>query len=148
MGRSLLAVVVAVGTIVSVAQAAPEAIRYESVPAAEYPFPLPKDATRQNSDPKTTKQPSKEPDDVPTKQPSKGDKTGASRIQIYDVPRPRAAVVTEVRAALKKDGWEITKDEPSPSGNAVRLTIKRSGKIWKASFTGDDKRAVIILTVP
>ncbi len=137
MGRSLLAVVVAVGTIVSVAEAAPEVVPYESVPAAESPFPLPKDATRQQSDSKSTKQP-----------PSKGDKSGASRIQIYDVPRARAEVVTEVRAALKKDGWEITKDEPSPSGNAVRLTIKRSGKVWKASFTGDDKRAVIILTVP
>jgi hypothetical protein len=140
MRRSLLAVVVAVGTIVSVAEGAPEVVPYESVPAAEYPFPLPKDATRQTSENK--KQPTKEP------APSKGDKSGASRIQIYDVPRARAEVVTEVRAALKKDGWEITKDEPSPSGNAVRLTIKRSGKVWKASFTGDDKRAVIILTVP
>ena len=142
MRRSLLALVVAVGTIVSVAQAAPEVDPYETVPAAEVAFPLPKDATRQNSEGKTTKPPSKEPS------PGKGDKTGASRIQLYDVPRARAEVVTEVRAALKKDGWEITKDEPSPSGNAVRLTVKRSGKIWKASFTGDDKRAVIILTVP
>jgi len=134
MRRSLLAVVVAVGTIVSVAQAAPAADPYESVPAAEVPFPLPKDAKRQQSDSKTTKQP-------PTKEPSKGDKSGASRILIYDVPRPHADVVAEVRAAL-------TKDEPSPRGSAVRLTVKRSGKIWKASFTGDDKRAVIILTVP
>jgi hypothetical protein len=139
MRRFLVGMVVGLATIVSVAAAAPPPDPYETVPATEYPFPLPKDATPQKAaaSDKTSKKPSA---------PSK--KTAPPRITVYDVPRGRDAVVAEVRAALKKDGWEITKDEPSPSGNAVRLTVKRSGKLWKASFTGDDQRAVLILTAP
>jgi hypothetical protein len=124
MRRSLLAVVVAVATpgpIVSVAAA-------ETVVAQETAtFPLPKDAVAQRGASK------KSPD---------------TRIAIYDVARSRDAVVTEARGALKAGGWEVLKDEPSPSGNAVRLTVKKSGKTWKASFTGDDKQAVIIVTAP
>ena len=133
MRRSLLAVVVAVGVFsgpnVSVveAESRPVAVAYEG-------FPLPKDAVSQ-SDPRD-------------KAPSKTTKSSDNRINTYDVPRGRDAVVTEVRATLKTKKWEIVKDEPSPSGNAVRLIVKKNGKTWKASFTGDDTRAVIILTRP
>ncbi len=127
MRRSLLAVLVAVavpGPIVSVAAA-------ETVVAKESAtFPLPKDAVAQRGDDKPSK---KSPD---------------TRIAIYDVARGRDAVVTEVRAALQAGAWEVVTDVASPSGNAVRLTVKKGGKTWKASVTGDDKQAVIIVTAP
>lgn len=126
MRLSLLAVLVAVGVpgpFVSVAGA-------ESVVAKERAgFPLPKDAVAQRGD-RTSK------------------KTPDTRIAIYDVPRARDAVVSEVRAALKAGAWEVVKDEASPSSNAIRLTLKKSGKTWKASVTGDQKQAVIIVTAP
>ena len=75
-------------------------------------------------------------------------KGGGGRINTYSVPRGRAPVTAEVRAALKKDKWEIVADEPSPSGNATRIQAKKAGQLWKASFTGDDTRTVIILTRP
>lgn len=137
MGRSLIAVLVAVGVLggpnVSVVKA-------EVTAVADEGFPLPKDAVPQYDATSKTTKPS-----PPSKSPAKS--TG-NRIRTYDVPRSREAVVTETRTALKARKWEIVKDEPSPSGNVVRLTVKNSGKTWKASFTGDDTRAVIILTAP
>ncbi|MBA3460777.1 MAG: hypothetical protein H0T46_12490 [Deltaproteobacteria bacterium] len=75
-------------------------------------------------------------------------KGGGGRIGTYNVPRGRAVVTAEVRAALKRDRWEIVKDEPSPSGNATRIQAKKAGQLWKVSFTGDEARTVIILTRP
>lgn len=75
-------------------------------------------------------------------------KGGGGKIGTYDVPRGRDAVTAEVRASLKKDKWEIVKDEPSPSGNATRIQAKKGGQLWKVSFTGDATRTVIILTRP
>jgi hypothetical protein len=128
MRRNLLAVLVAVGVlgsgpIVSVAEAE-VAVAKESAT-----FPLPKDAIAQRGD-KTSK---KSPD---------------TRIAVYDVPRSRDAVVSEARAALATGKWVIVKDEASPSGSSVRLTIRKEGRTWKASFTGDDKQSVIIVTAP
>lgn len=93
--------------------------------AAAVVFPLPKDAKA----PEMTK-------------------GGGGKIATYNVPRGRGGVTTEVRAALKKDAWEIVKDEPSPSGNATRIQAKKAGQLYKVSFTGDDTRTVIILTRP
>ncbi len=85
------------------------------------------------------------PADAATPAPTKG---GGGKIQTYNVPRGKTAVTDETRAALKSGKWEIVKDEPSPSGNATRIQAKQAGKLWKVSFTGDDKRTVIILTSP
>jgi hypothetical protein len=85
------------------------------------------------------------PADAQAPQATKG---GGGRIRTYSVPRGKAAVTAETRAALKSGKWEIVKDEPSPSGNATRIQAKKGGKLWKVSFTGDDKQTVIILTVP
>lgn len=85
------------------------------------------------------------PADAQAPQATKG---GGGKIQTYNVPRGKAAVTDEARAALKSAKWEIVKDEPSPSGNATRIQAKKGGQLWKVSFTGDDKRTVIILTVP
>jgi hypothetical protein len=92
---------------------------------AEAKFPLPKDATGGESQP-----------------------GGAGKIQMHQVPRGRDAVITEVRALLKKDGWTIAKDEASPSGRAIRLEVKKGATLIKASFTGDATRTAIILTLP
>jgi len=116
---------VAAGPIVSVGEAAPPSPPAESMPVVQESFPLPKDAA--------------------APQAAKG---GGGRIQTFSVPRGREAVVTEVRGLLKAGRWEIMKDEPSPSGNAIRLTVKKSGRVWKASFTGDATRTVLILTAP
>jgi len=117
---------VAAGPIVSVGEAAPPSTPpAEAPPASQASFPLPKDAAA-----------------------PKAAKGGGGRIQTFSVPRGREAVVTEVRGLLQAGRWEITKDEPSPSGNAIRLTVKKSGRVWKASFTGDDQRTVLILTAP
>ncbi|CAN5710992.1 hypothetical protein BH11MYX3_BH11MYX3_20240 [soil metagenome] len=75
-------------------------------------------------------------------------KGGGGRIKTYQVPRGRAVVTDEVRAALKKASWQVLKDEPSPSGNATRIQAKKAGKLYKVSFTGDDTRTAIILTEP
>jgi|SRR4051812_21537761 hypothetical protein len=85
------------------------------------------------------------PKDAKAPQTQKG---GMGKIQTYDVPRGRGPVTDELRAALKTGGWEIVKDEPSPSGNATRIQAKSGGKLWKVSVTGDTTRSVIILTVP
>lgn len=87
-------------------------------------FPLPKDATVSKAMP------------------------GGGKIQAYEVPRGRDAVVTEVKALLAKGGFTITKDDKSPSGRAVRLEVTKGDKLYKVSFTGDDTRAAIILTNP
>jgi len=132
MRRSQLVVMVAAfvlaGPIVSVGGAAPPSppLPAEAAPVSQETFPLPKGAAA----------------------PKPVSKGSGGRIRTYDVPRGRAAVVTEVRGLLKAGSWEITKDEPSPSGNAIRLIVKKSGRVWKASFTGDDKRTVLILTAP
>ncbi len=81
-------------------------------------------------------------------QAPKATKGGGGKIQTYSVPRGKAAVTAEARAALKTGKWEIVKDEPSPSGNATRIQAKKAGQMWKVSFTGDDKQTVIILTSP
>ncbi|MDB4961189.1 MAG: hypothetical protein JWP01_1188 [Myxococcales bacterium] len=133
MRRKLLGMVLVVGSIVSVVEAAPPYERDQidapsparRAPAAPDAFPFPADA------------------EAPA--PTKG---SDGRIATYRVPRGREVVVAEVRAALKTGGWEITKDEPSPSGNAVRLTLKKNAATWKASFTGDSARTVIIVTSP
>ncbi len=57
-------------------------------------------------------------------------------------------MTAEALASLASGKWEVVKDEPSPSGTATRIQARKSGKLWKASFTGDDKQTVIILTVP
>lgn len=75
-------------------------------------------------------------------------KGGGGRIRTYKVPRGRAAVVTEARAALAAGKWQIVKDEASPSGSATRIQAKRGGALWKASYTGDDNATVIIVTAP
>ncbi len=94
-------------------------------PATAEQFPLPKDA----------KAPSAAPG-------------GGGRIQVYEIPRGRDAVITEMRELLKKAGWTITKDDPSPSGRAIRLEVKKTDKIYKVSFTGDATRTALILTLP
>ena len=136
MVRSLFAVMVAVGLLggpnVSV-------VRAEVAAVAEEGFPLPKDAVSQGeTDSKQTKSP-------PSKSPSK---SSGNRIRSYDVPRGREVVVTEVRKALKTKKWDILRYQPSSPGNAARLTAKKNGKVWNASFTGDDTQAVIVLTAP
>jgi hypothetical protein len=85
------------------------------------------------------------PKDAEPPQPTKG---SGGKVETWTVPRGKAAVLVEVRAALKKEKWAIVKDEPSPSGGATRLQVKKGGKLYKASFTGDTARTVIILTFP
>ena len=85
------------------------------------------------------------PADAKAPAPTKG---GGGKIHTYSVPRGKAAVTDQTRAALKRGKWEIVKDEPSPSGNATRIQAKQGGRLWKVSFTGDDKQTVIILTSP
>ena len=116
----------------AVAAVAPPSIARAEAPAPEpVAFPLPKDAS-------------------PAAQPTAPGKTKApsARIQLWNVPRAKPVVTTEVRAALRSGKWEIVKDEPSPSGTATRIQAKKDGRLWKASFTGDATRTVIILTVP
>jgi hypothetical protein len=124
MRRNLFALLVAVvvpGPIVSVAEA--EVV----VEKQRVAFPLPADAVAQ-------------------RETSKQKKVADTRIAIYDVPRGRDAVVTEVRAALDAGNWVVVKNVVSKS--SVRLILRKEGRTWKASFTGDDKRAVIIVTAP
>ncbi|MBA3451602.1 MAG: hypothetical protein H0T42_00735 [Deltaproteobacteria bacterium] len=125
MRRTLLALVVAV--TVAVGSSTPVVEAEVAAEARAESFPLPKDAVSH--------------DDGKSKKSS-------DRIRTYDVPRGRDAVVTEARTALKARKWEIVKDEPATSGNAVRLTVKKHGRTFKASITGDEKRAVIIVTAP
>jgi hypothetical protein len=92
--------------------------------AAGDQFPIPKDATA--------------PQDAPG---------GRGKIQTYQVPRGKDAVIAEVRAALKAGGWTIVKDETSPRG-AVRLDVKKGDRTWKASLLGDATKTAIVLTLP
>jgi hypothetical protein len=73
---------------------------------------------------------------------------GGGKILMYKVPRGRDAVAKEVRESLKTGGWTITKDTTSPSGSAIRLEVKKADKLYKVSFTGDDTRTALILTLP
>lgn len=73
---------------------------------------------------------------------------GGGKILMYKVARGRDTVVTEVKAALAKGGWKIEKDTKSPSGNAVRLEVKKGDKLYKVSFTGDTSQTALILTLP
>lgn len=81
-------------------------------------------------------------------------KGGGGKLATFQVPRGRDVVVGEVRKALEAGGWVITKDEAAPSGNAVRMVVRtggkggKGGKEWRASFTGDATRTVVILTRP
>ena len=132
MRRNLLAVVVAVGVlssgpIVSVGEA-----ETRPAPVAVDRFPLPADAIIQRAG---------------KQEPAKKAASGDRRISVYNVPRAWDAVVTEARATLKTRKWQIVKDEPS-GANTVRMIVKKDGASWKASFTGDDSRAVIVLTAP
>ena len=92
-------------------------------PATADKFPIPKDAVA-------------------------GESHGGGKILMYQVPRGRDAVVKEVRESLKTGGWTITKDTTSPSGSAIRLEVKKGDKLYKVSFTGDDTRTALILTLP
>jgi hypothetical protein len=91
-------------------------------------FPIPKDATGGDAAP-----------------------GGGGKILMYKLPRGKAAVAKEVKEALTKGGWKITNDgTASPSGRSIRIEVtSKSGKLYKASFTGvDDKDSAIILTLP
>ena len=73
---------------------------------------------------------------------------GGDKILVYQVPRGRDAVIAEMRELFKKGKWEIAKDDPSPSGRAIRLELKKDGLLFKVSFTGDDTKTAIIVTNP
>ena len=73
---------------------------------------------------------------------------GGGAIRFYEVPRGRDAVVAEMRELFKTNHWDVTKDDPSPSGRAVRLELTHDKKVWKVSFTGDASRTAIIVTAP
>ncbi|NOU26437.1 MAG: hypothetical protein HOO96_00910 [Polyangiaceae bacterium] len=73
---------------------------------------------------------------------------GGGKISVYQVPRGRDVVVTEVKDALKQGGWTLVKDDPSPSGRAIRLEAKKGDKTYKVSFTGDATKTALILTSP
>jgi hypothetical protein len=120
--RSLL---VALMLLSTPAFAAPEPVDAPSKQKAEDKFPIPKDATAG--------------EDAPG---------GGGKIQMYKVARGRDTVVTEVKESLKTGGWTIAKETKSPSGSAVRLEVKKGDKLYKVSFTGDDKQTAIILTLP
>ena len=93
--------------------------------AAPPVFPVPKDATT--------------PEDAPG---------GGGAIKVYTVPRGRDAVIAEMRTAFKDGGWTISKDDPSPSGRAIRLEVTKSDKVYKVSFTGDATKTAMIVTLP
>lgn len=70
------------------------------------------------------------------------------KVQVYEVPRARSVVLAEVRDALKAAGFAIVSETPSPSGNAIRMELKKGGASLGARFTGDEKKTAIILTLP
>jgi len=112
------------------AVAAPTPVDAPTKPSPKNPdkapaFPVPKDATGGDSQP-----------------------GGGGKILLYQVPRGRDAVILEVRALLKTGGWTITKDDPSPSGRAIRIEVKKGDTLYKVSFTGDATHTAIILTLP
>ncbi len=73
---------------------------------------------------------------------------GGGKISVYQVPRGRDVVVAEVKDALKQGGWTLVKDDPSPSGRAIRLEVKKGDRTYKVSFTGDATKTALILTSP
>jgi hypothetical protein len=73
---------------------------------------------------------------------------GGGKIQMFKVPRGRDIVVAEVKKSLETGGWKLTKESKSPSGNAIRLEVKKGDKLYKVSFTGDDSQTGIVLTLP
>jgi len=75
-------------------------------------------------------------------------KGGGGRIQTYEIPRGKDAVAAEVRADLKAAGWEITSDQVSPNGGAIRLVVKKGSEVWRASLSGDATRTALIVTSP
>jgi hypothetical protein len=93
---------------------------------AELPasFPLPKDAGKSEAAP-----------------------GGGGKIQVFEVPRGKDAVLAELRRGLATGGWELVSDETSPRG-AVRLQIKRENTTLKVSLTGDATRTALIVTLP
>lgn len=91
-------------------------------PAARDEFPLPKDATAPKAAP-----------------------GGAGKIESYEVPRAKDAVLAELREALKKAGWLISKEEASPRGT-VRLEVKKGDRVVKVSVLGDATKTALILT--
>jgi hypothetical protein len=123
--RCLVLALVLAAPVPALADRAPEPKPAPKKPdAAGDQFPIPKDATA--------------PQDAPG---------GRGKIQTYQVPRGRDAVLAEVRGALKAGGWTVVKDETSPRG-AVRLEVKKGELTWKASFVGDAAKTAIVLTLP
>jgi hypothetical protein len=117
---------------------------FSAVPAlADSPKPTPKEAPKKDK--------AKADDKFPVPKDATGGESqpgGGGKILLYQVPRGRDAVVTEVRELLKTGGWVIAKDDSSPSGRAIRIEVKKGDKTYKVSFTGDDTRTAIILTLP
>lgn len=72
---------------------------------------------------------------------------GGGKILVYKVPRGSKVIAAEQRGFLKKEGWTIDSDETSPRG-AIRLTVSKGEVKIKASITGDEKQAAIIVTLP
>jgi hypothetical protein len=113
-------------SVVAGAGPAPERRDAPAKPApAAADLPLPKDAT------------------APSEAPG-----GGGKIRVYQVPRGRDVVIAEVRELLKAGKWTITKDDPSPSGRAIRIEVQRGDTVYKVSFTGDATRTAIIVTLP
>jgi hypothetical protein len=110
-----------------------------AAPAVAAPTPVPLDA------------PAKSTSDFPVPKDAGAPEAapgGGGKILLYKIPRGRAAVVAEVKSALGAPGWTITKSTESPSGNAIRIEVKHGDKLFKVSFTGDDTRTAMILTLP
>lgn len=123
--RRLVLAVLLAAPVPALADRAPEPRPAPKQPdAAGDRFPIPKDAAA--------------PQDAPG---------GRGKIQTYQVPRGKDAVLAEVRGALKAGGFAIVKDETSPRG-AVRLDVEKGGRTWKASFVGDAAKTAIVLTLP
>jgi hypothetical protein len=72
---------------------------------------------------------------------------GGDKILVFKVPRGAKVIADEERGFLKKEGWTIDSDETSPRG-AIRLQVTKGDVKIKASITGDDKQAAIIVTLP
>ena len=78
-------------------------------------------------------------------EPSPG---GAGNVLLFKIARGREAVAGELRGLLAAEGWTIDSESMSPSGNAIRWQVSKQGTVVKASMTGDDSQAALILTVP
>lgn len=111
--------------VAALPSAIPSAVPSADPGKASAEFPLPKDAG------------------APSAAPG-----GGGKISVYQVPRGRDVVAAEVRDALKQSGFTLVKDDPSPSGRAIRLEAKKGDKTYKVSFTGDATKTALILTSP